>query len=214
MRILYRSLISGVAVATYIAVAMVTLAACQKNSAPFMASPAESDNGSYAAADRADCLPDITLTDQHGRKVVLASLKGKPVLIDFIYTNCASACPLLTAKFAAIAKLLGQQLRTDITMVSLTIDPEHDHPAQLLAYSRSHEADYPGWLFLTGNTADIDRVLNVFKLRRARSPDGTISHVPTSFLIGADGHQERQYDALEVAPQTVIADLGRALARG
>src|SRR5271156_4719511 len=52
--------------------------------------------GDYAAASRADCLPDLTLTDQFGHDVSLASLKGRPVLVDFIYTSCPGPCPMLT----------------------------------------------------------------------------------------------------------------------
>lgn len=209
----------GLAISRLFASALVVavlagLSACEKNSGPFTASPADSGSGSYAASDKADCLPAITLVDQHGRAVALPSLKGKPVLINFIYANCATACPRLTAKFAAVAKLLGQRLGADVTMVSITIDPEHDHPAELLAYARSHEADYPGWLFLTGKPADIERVLKIFGLRRTRSPDGTISHVASSFMLGPDGRQERIYDALEVPPQTVVSDIGRAPASG
>jgi len=54
--------------------------------------------GDYPAANGNDCLPAVTLIDQHGASVSLASLKGKPVLIDFIYTSCASTCPLLTKR--------------------------------------------------------------------------------------------------------------------
>ena len=66
--------------------------------------------GSYPAANSSDCLPAITLVDQHGRDVTLASLKGRPMLIDFIYTTCAGPCPLMTARMAAVAKLLGAKL--------------------------------------------------------------------------------------------------------
>ena len=68
--------------------AMLTLSACGNREAL----------GDYPAANANNCLPDVSLIDQHGAAVSLASLKGKPVLIDFIYTSCASTCPLLTAK--------------------------------------------------------------------------------------------------------------------
>jgi cytochrome oxidase Cu insertion factor (SCO1/SenC/PrrC family) len=196
------------------AFAVLTCAAgCGKNTTPIAASPAEYNSGSYPATNNTDCLPDIKLTNQHSQQISLASLKGKPVLIDFIYANCATACPLLTSKFAAIAKVLGPQLGTKVTMVSITIDPEHDHPADLLKYAQTHAADYKGWLFLTGKPSDIDNVLSIFGLRRERASDGSIAHVATGFLIGADGKQARLYDALDVAPKTVAADVDRASAR-
>ncbi|HVA84495.1 MAG TPA: SCO family protein [Candidatus Binataceae bacterium] len=170
--------------------------------------------GSYAAANSSDCLPAITLVDQHGHDVTLASLKGRPVLIDFIYTTCPGPCPLMTARMAVVAKLLGPKLGRQVTLVSITIDPEHDQPAELEKYARARGADEPGWLFLTGTPAQIDRVLALYHLRRMRNPDGTVNHAAASFLLGPDGHQVRQYQPLEVKASAVVADIERALGRG
>lgn len=189
-------------------------ASCETNTAPIPDAPAPSANGSFASNNHADCLPPITLIDQHGTTISLASLKGKPVLIDFIYANCATACPVLTSRFAQIANRLGGELGTKIIMVSISIDPEHDHPPQLLAYAKTHEANRDGWLLLTGNPQHIDAVLSLYRIKRDRESDGTIAHVASSFLIGSDGKQIRMYNAMEVAPTTVIADIERALANG
>ncbi len=184
------------------------LVACSRHSADVV------EPGSYAAANSADCLPAITLLDQHGHDVTLASLKGRPVLIDFIYTTCPGPCPLMTARMAAVAKLLGPKLGRQVTFVSITIDPEHDHPVELEKYAREFKADEAGWLFLTGTPAQIDHVLALYHLRSGRNPDGTISHSAASFLLGPDGHQVRQYQPLEVKASAVVADIERALGRG
>jgi protein SCO1 len=170
--------------------------------------------GDYPAANGNDCLPAVSLIDQHGTSVSLASLKGKPVLIDFIYTSCASTCPTLTAKMAAIAHRLGPALGADVRIVSITLDPEHDSPADLAKYAASHDANGNGWIFLTGPPAQIDQVLALFKLRRMREGDGTITHSVSAFLLGPDGHQIRQYNALDVSPEAVVADVDRARGKG
>lgn len=197
-------------------IACAGIGGCNSNTAPLPETPAQSANGaapgSFPATNRADCLPAIDLVDQHGQTVSLAALKGKPVLIDFIYANCATACPVLTSRFAQIAGKLGGDLGTRITLVSLTIDPERDHPAQLLAYAKTHAADRHGWLLLTGTPAAVEAVLRIYGLKREREADGTIAHVTTSFLINADGQQMRMYDTMEVAPATVIGDIDRVLA--
>jgi len=194
-------------------IACVGIFGCDSNTAPLPGTPAQSAKGSFAPNNNADCLPAINLVDQHGKMVSLAALKGKPVLIDFIYANCASACPVLTSRFAQIAGRLGSDLGTKVTMVSITIDPEHDHPAQLLEYAKTHGADRDGWLLLTATPAIIDTVLRIYRLKREREPDGTIAHVTTSFLVGADGRQMRMYDTMEVAPATVVGDIDRTLSR-
>jgi protein SCO1/2 len=166
--------------------------------------------GDYPAANGNNCLPELSLIDQHGTAISLASLKGKPVLIDFIYTSCASTCPTLTAKMAAIAHRLGPALGADVRIVSITLDPEHDNPAELAKYAASHDANGNGWIFLTGQPTQIDQVLALFKLRRTREGDGTITHSIEAFLLGPDGHQIRQYNALDVSPEAVVADIDRA----
>src|SRR5208283_406022 len=122
--------------------------------------PAEDilERGGFEVRNTSDCLPDITLVDQHGRKVSLASLKGKPVLFDFIYTTCPGPCLLLTSRMKRIANLLGPKLGTEARIVSLTVDPEHDQPKQLLAYASAQDANVNGWLFLTGTPKQIDDV--------------------------------------------------------
>jgi protein SCO1/2 len=165
--------------------------------------------GVYPASNGNNCLPDVSLIDQHGQAISLASLKGKPVLIDFIYTSCASTCPVLTSKIAAVARELGPALGANVTIVSITLDPEHDGPAQLAAYAKSQAVESNSWLFLTGKPADIDQVLAAFKLRRMRESDGSIMHSVSAFLLGPDGHQIRQYNALDVNAKTVAADIDR-----
>jgi len=165
--------------------------------------------GDYPASNGNNCLPDVSLIDQHGQAISLASLKGKPVLIDFIYTSCASTCPVLTSKIAAVARELGPALGANVTIVSITLDPEHDGPAQLAAYAKSQAVDANSWLFLTGKPADIDQVLAAFKLRRTRESDGSIMHSVSAFLLGPDGHQIRQYNALDVSAKAVAADIDR-----
>ena len=166
--------------------------------------------GDYPASNTNNCLPDVSLIDQHGQAISLASLKGKPVLIDFIYTSCASTCPVLTSKIAAVARELGPALGANVTIVSITLDPEHDTPAQLASYAKSQGANSNSWRFLTGKPADIDQVLAAFKLRRMREADGSIMHSVSAFLLGPDGHQIRQYNALDVSPKAVAADIERS----
>ncbi|MGH7916414.1 MAG: SCO family protein, partial [Candidatus Binataceae bacterium] len=191
---------------------LIALGGCDKNTVSL--SSASTEPGSFSASNTADCLPDVTLMNQYGQSLSLASLKGRPVLIDFIYTTCPTLCPLLTAKFASVAKLLGARLGTKVNLVSITLDPEHDHPKQLLAYAKSHEANHPGWLFLTGTPAQVERVLGVYHIKRQINPDGSIGHVAEGFLLGPDGHQVRQYDTLQVPPKIVTSDIDRTLAHG
>src|SRR5271156_5953145 len=102
--------------AIVICVAMLALSACGNREAL----------GDYPAVNGNNCLPEVSLIDQHGASVSLASLNGKPVLFDFISTSCAATCPMLKAKMASVAHQLGPALGSEVTIVSITLDPEHD----------------------------------------------------------------------------------------
>ena len=180
------------------------LASCDSNSEPLSA---------YTSTANRDCLPDISLTDQNGRKVSLASLKGKPVLFDFIFTTCPGPCLVLTTRMKAIADELGPALGSEARFVSISVDPEHDSPAALRTYAKEQGADRDGWLFLTGPPADIDRVMAQFQLKRSRDADGSVEHVLEFFLVGADGNVRKQYLASDVSAAKIAGDL-RAVANG
>jgi protein SCO1/2 len=166
------------------------------------------ERGGFAMRDASDCLPDIPLVDQHGLKVSLNSLKGRPVLFDFIYTCCPGPCLLLTARMKKIADRLGPRLGTEARIVSITVDPEHDHPTQLLAYASAQGANVNGWLFLTGTPKQIDDVMARLKLIRRREADGTVDHVLEFFLVDANGRALFQYMGERVEPEQVTKDCG------
>jgi protein SCO1/2 len=155
-------------------------------------------------------LYDIALTDMHGHKISLASLKRKPVLFDFFYTTCPGPCLMLTARMKRIADELGPMLGTRAWLVSVTVDPEHDGPQQLADYTKEEGvADTKGWLFLTGTPQQIDQVMERFKLRRQREPDGSVDHVLEFFLVGPNGNELVQYLAADTNPAKIAGDLER-----
>lgn len=159
-----------------------------------------------------DCMPDITLTDQHGRKVPLSSLKGEPALFDFIYTTCPGPCLLLTSRMKRVANQLGPRLGTQARLVSITVNPEHDRPEQLLAYAKKFDADMKGWLFLTGTPQQIDGVMKRFNLVRKRKAHGTVDHVLEFFLVGGDGRALLQYLGNKANPQLVAKNIEQVAA--
>lgn len=170
------------------------------------------ERAGFAVHDASDCLPDISLVDSRGREVSLAALKGKPVLFDFIYTTCPGPCLLLTSRMKTIANQLGPALGVDAYIVSITVDPEHDHPPQLLAYANEQGADIKGWLFLTGASKQIDDELARFNLIRQHEADGTVDHVLEFFLVDAKGHALLQYMGEKAEPRRVAADVELAAA--
>jgi protein SCO1/2 len=110
-------------------------------------------------------VPAFELSDQLGRKVRTQDLAGAPWVANFVFTRCPSVCPLLSAKFHALQKQLGDLPR--VRFVSISVDPEYDTPSVLASYAARFEADPKRWLFLTGPLSEIERtVVQGFKVHR------------------------------------------------
>src|SRR5437867_10049200 len=105
-------------------------------------------SASAVAAPKPETLPTIgpapafTLLAQDERRLSLADLRGKVVVLTFIYTTCADTCPLLTAKLAGLQGRLGADFGARVVFASVTIDPERDTPAVLKAYGIAHGARF------------------------------------------------------------------------
>lgn len=106
---------------------------------------------------------DVELVDQHGKTHRLYSdlLQGKVVIVHSFFTSCQGVCPPMVQRLAGLQELLRRRMGKDLFILSLSVDPVTDTPAELAAYARKHEAG-EGWLFLTGRKPDVE--LALFKL--------------------------------------------------
>jgi len=161
-------------------------------------------------ANAIDYLPSITLTNQYGKALTLASLRGKPVLVSFIHTTCKGICELMTAKMKDVDADLGTK-GTNVAMVSISTDPEHDGPAELIAYAKKEDVANNGFVFLTGEPAAIKQVLAIYGVNQHKG-DTPMTHVLDLFLIGPNGRQIRHYHGLNVHATTVADDIQQTLA--
>jgi protein SCO1/2 len=160
-----------------------------------------------------DPAPPFRLTDQNGDPVSLADLRGRAVLLDFIYTSCPGPCPILTGLHAGVQRRLDPALRSRVRFLSISLDPLHDTPLALRAYAKKRGADLSNWSFLTGPPDEVDAVVKAYGVGSARQADGTIAHLVVTFLIDGEGRIAHRYIGLEeVDPAVLRADL-EALAR-
>ena len=156
-------------------------------------------------------LPNVSVIDDHGRSVLLGSLKGKVVLLDFIHVGCPGVCATLVSKFGEVADSLRPELGSKVVLLSVTNDPEHDRPEQLLALARKSDADLDGWLFVTGTPGDVDRVIKAFGVNNKRMPDGSPAHITQVFLLGIDGQKKSEYQGMLMKPQAVVSQIREAM---
>ena len=100
--------------------------------------------------------PNIPLTTHEGEQVRFFDdlIKDKVVAVNFIFTRCTDSCPLETARLREVTQILGDRVGRDVFFYSISIDPEHDTPEVLKAYTEQYGTP-EGWKFLTGNEEDI-----------------------------------------------------------
>ncbi len=110
--------------------------------------------------------PGVTLITHDGRSVDFYQdlVKGKLVLINFMYATCTNSCPTYTANLARVQRLFGDRMGRDVFMYSITLDPDHDTPAVLQNYMKAYGVQ-PGWTFLTGAKPDIELLRRKLGLR-------------------------------------------------
>jgi protein SCO1 len=177
-----------------------------------VATAPDSPKVSDVAAER-DPAPPFHLTNQYGDSVSLTDLRGKAVLLDFIYTHCPGPCPILTGLHAGVQRRLDPALRPRVQFVSVSLDPIRDTPVALRQYAKNRGADLPNWSFLTGPPGEVEAVIKAYGVGSARQADGIIAHLVVTFLIDGEGRIAHRYIGLEeVDPAVLRRDL-EALAR-
>lgn len=94
-------------------------------------------------------IDDFTFIDQNGRSFGLMNLKGKVWVADFVFTNCKTVCPPMTANMVKLQRMAKKE-KLDVEFVSFSVDPEIDKPEMLKQYASKFHADLSNWHFLTG----------------------------------------------------------------
>jgi len=141
-------------------------------------------------------LPDAPLVSETGKPVHLAEMKGYVTVYDFIFTNCAGTCPMMTATMRRITSKIDRGAK--VRFVSISVDPKRDTPAVLRDYAARVRND-PRWLFLTGEQQTIvDLSVNGFKLAAGgatSSPNESILHSAKFAIADRDGVVRDYYGA-------------------
>ncbi len=115
-------------------------------------------------------LPDFSLTSATGEPFGSRELAGRVWVADFVFTRCASICPLLTAAMGRLQRRYAEAGEGGVHLVSITVDPEYDTPERLRDYGTAHGIDPGGWTLLTGDPADVRRLI----LEGFRTPLGEV----------------------------------------
>jgi len=135
---------------------------------------------------------DYAFLDREARQVRLAAYRGKPLLVNFVYTGCISACPATTKR---IADLIGEASRTlgpgQFNVVSIGINPPADSPESMRDFARRFGLERSNWEFLTPYAQQVGALTADFGFRFVPTAWG-FDHVAQVTIVDAQGRIDRQ----------------------
>jgi len=149
-------------------------------------------------------VPEFILTNQDGRNFGSADLHGKIWIADFVYSTCPGPCPMISSRMSELQKPLE---KTDVHLVSFSVDPAKDTPQVLRGYAEKLQAESGRWDFLTGPQSTIYNLSrNGFKLAVGEEK-GVPVHSTRMILVDRHGDIRGYYDAAEADAVTkLVAD--------
>jgi protein SCO1/2 len=150
---------------------------------------------------------DYAFLDRENRQVRLASYRGKPLLVNFVYTGCISACPVTTKR---IADVIGEAQRTlgpgQFNVVTIGINPPADSPESMRDFARRFGLDSPNWEFLTPYAQQLPRLVEEFGFSYVATSWG-FDHVAQVTVVDESGRVYRQVYGEDFAARQLVDPL-------
>lgn len=165
----------------------------------------------HARLNRIGPAPAFSLTTHDGASLGLQDLRGKVVVVTFLFVSCPDTCPLLTAKLVSLQSRLGGDYGRRVMFVGITVDPDRDTPGVLKRYAAAHGVAPGGWAFLTGTPAQIGEVSRRYGVYVKKSPHGGVDHTFLTSVIDPSGTMRVQYLGTRFDPDELLRDIRSVL---
>ena len=137
--------------------------------------PAEYPRGTERA-------PDFVLVDQHGRSITLSDMRGRPVIVTFVFAHCQALCPVVLQTVKAATATGAPEV------LAITLDPWRDTPGALPGIARDWTMPSHVHVLSSESAADVTRVVTAFGVPFERDPlTGDISHPGLVFVVDRGG---------------------------
>jgi protein SCO1 len=132
--------------------------------------------------------PALSLTDHTGQAVTLEMFRGRVVMLTGVYARCGNTCPMIMREAREAARELTAEERDGLTILAVTLNPEHDDTEVLSQMAAGHGVSPPLFHLLTGEPARVNQTLDDLSIARTRDPQtGVIDHANVFVLIDRNG---------------------------
>ena len=157
--------------------------------------------------------PGFTLTNQDGQQLALVDLRGKPVVLTFLYTHCPDVCPIIADKLRASLDRLGPDAAR-VAIVGVSTDPRQDDRLSVARFSEQHGLT-GRWNYLLGSPGQLEPVWKAYYVAaqdvRDVDPAEGVIHTAALFFIDKQGRERVLTDA-DFTPDDVVHNLRALLA--
>jgi len=135
-----------------------------------------------------DAFPSFALVDQYADPVTPERYRGKPFVMNFIFTRCTDGdmCPLSTSKMAELQELARAEGPEDLEFISVTLDPKFDTPGVLRDYADAYQIEGENFRFVTGPRSDVKLLLQTMAVAQLERSE-TIIHSMATILVDRAG---------------------------
>jgi len=138
----------------------------------------------------------VAIEDQLGETTGLDRYKGQPVLLTMFYSSCPHVCPMLISTIKLTESKLSVEERAQLRILTISIDPERDTPANLHKIYQRHSVDSGRWSMVRPKSGDVRKIAGVLGIKYKQLPDGEFNHTTKIVLLDRDGTQVASTDQL------------------
>jgi protein SCO1 len=161
----------------------------------------------YSQAAIGNTVLDHRFLDTTGAPVSLADFRGRPLVLNLVFTACTTSCPLIVQSLHRSVRIANGALGPDdFHVVTIGFDTDHDTPEQMRAYRADQGVRLPNWTFLSGDKATIDALSEEVGFIYFPSPRG-FDHLTTTTILDAEGTVFRHVYGDLFEPPAVVEPL-------
>ena len=164
--------------------------------------------GKNAFRELGETIPSFSLYDQDGEVFSTDRLRGRKIVLNFIYTRCpiANMCPLSTQHMTDLQRAAKAAGIANLELLSVSLDPAYDTPAVLKTYSQSRGIDNANFRFLTGPERAVRDLLVQFGVL-VTPQENYLKHTLSTLLIDENGKIVHRVDGSQWTPAEFLKRL-------
>lgn len=171
----------------------------------FLKSPGPGESGSFGQPAIGG---PFELVDHNGKTFTHEDLKGHYSLLFFGFTFCPDVCPTGLTKLADVYDRLPKELRNNLAVIFVSVDPERDTPEVLKGYVAAFHPDFTG---ATGTPEQIKDMAKKYLVYYAKRPAAEgkpadqylVDHSAYTYLMGPGGSYIKHFRHGDTAEEVV-----------